>query len=119
MKNNLCDVSNEDLDPDFVIFTASARVKRYHSIARKFISYDIADERHVHPVTPEERVYCNDISSKNIEEIQVNIEEMIESISCSDTKEYYQSVDMDLLDRKPEVIDFYRELRRFVENQEV
>ena len=96
-------------------------VRKVATDIRKLISYDIADERHGHPVnvTPEERVYYSDISSKNKEEIQLKIEEMIEHISCSDTKEYYQSVDMDLLDRKPEVIDFYRELRRFVENQEV
>ena len=101
-------------------FTKLSKVKRYYTAKKNFLHEEILEnDQLLHPVyiTPEEKAELNDIRRKTKETLRSYINSYISQILCRNTQEYFQSLLNDLKDSHSSLVDFFLELKEFVDEQ--
>ena len=113
-------IDGKQLDEQLIDFTKLAKIKRYYTITKNFLHKEILEnDQLLHPVyiTPEERAELNNVRKKTKETLRSYMNSYISRISCRKTQEYFQSLLNDSKESHSSLVDFFLELKEFVDEQ--
>ena len=119
-KTEFVSMSGKSLEPDLLNFTSLAKAHRYFKIGSMFLNAEITDERLCRPifVTLEEKERYNNVHNLTKSQIREKTSQLINAIQCQDTADYYLDYfKTSVKDRKADLIQFYEDLQRFVDDQ--
>ena len=120
LKKNLVSIDGKQLDEQLIDFTKLSKIKIYYTITKNIWHEEIPEnDQLLHPVyiTPEERAGLNNVRKKTKETLRSYINSYISRISCRKTQEYFQSLLNGSKESHSSLVDFFLELKEFVDEQ--